>query len=450
MIKKVLIANRGEIAVRIIRACRELGIETVAVYSVPDRESLHVKLADEAYCIGPTASKDSYLNKTNIISIATSVGVDAIHPGYGFLSENADFADLCAQCNIAFIGPKSSSIVKMGDKSTAKDTMIAAGVPVVPGTPGLVTDLNEALIVSKKIGFPVIIKATAGGGGKGMRLALNEDELQKGILQAQKEAEAAFGNAGVYIEKFVEEPRHVEIQIMADQHGNIVHLGERDCSIQRRHQKLVEESPSPALDPALREKMGEAAVLAARAVDYHGAGTVEFLLDKHGDFYFMEMNTRIQVEHPVTELVTGIDLVKEQLLVASGKPLSFSQEDVVLTGHAIECRINAENPAKNFMPSPGTIGMYLTPGGFGVRVDSACYPGYQISPFYDSMIAKLIVHGKTRKEAIDKMKRALGEFVVEGVHTTIPFHLQLLEHDVFVGGDFTTKFLEEHKIEIEE
>lgn len=450
MIKKVLIANRGEIAVRIIRACRELGIETVAVYSVPDRESLHVKLADEAYCIGPTASKDSYLNKTNIISIATSVGVDAIHPGYGFLSENADFADLCAQCNIAFIGPQSSSILKMGDKSTAKDTMIAAGVPVVPGTPGLVTDLNEALLVSKKIGFPVIIKATAGGGGKGMRLALNEDELQKGIIQAQKEAEAAFGNAGVYIEKFVEEPRHVEIQIMADQHGNIVHLGERDCSIQRRHQKLVEESPSPALDPALRAKMGEAAVLAAKAVDYHGAGTVEFLLDKHGDFYFMEMNTRIQVEHPVTELVTGIDLVKEQLLVASGLPLSFSQEDVVLTGHAIECRINAENPAKNFMPSPGTIGMYLTPGGFGVRVDSACYPGYQISPFYDSMIAKLIVHGKTREEAIDKMKRALGEFVVEGVHTTIPFHLQLLEHEVFVSGDFTTKFLEEHKIEIEE
>lgn len=450
MFKKILIANRGEIAVRIIRACREMGIATVAVFSEADRESLHVKLADEAYCIGPTPSKNSYLNITNLMSVATLTGADAIHPGYGFLAENADFAEICAACNITFIGPLPESINKMGDKSVAKETMKKAGVPTVPGTEGLIENVEEAMKVAKEIGYPVIIKATAGGGGKGMRVAQNEEELVKGIRQAQKEAETAFGNAGVYLEKYLEEPRHVEIQIIADKHGNVCHLGERDCSIQRRHQKLVEEAPSPALTPELREKMGNAAVAAARAVNYHGAGTVEFLLDKHGNFYFMEMNTRIQVEHPVTEMITGIDLIKEQIRVAEGHPLSFKQEDVQINGWSIECRINAENPAKNFMPSPGQIQQYLPPGGFGVRVDSAAYAGYKISPFYDSMIAKLIVWGKDRNEAIKRMKRALSEFVIEGIHTTIPFHLKLMDHESFVSGEFNTKFLEAHKIEIDE
>ncbi|MFC8686228.1 acetyl-CoA carboxylase biotin carboxylase subunit [Brevibacillus porteri] len=450
MFQKVLIANRGEIAVRIIRACRELGIRTVAVYSEADREALHVKLADEAYCIGPKASKESYLNIANIMSVATKVGADAIHPGYGFLAENADFAEICTACNITFIGPDPEAIVKMGDKSTAKDTMKTAGVPTVPGTEGLIEDVADAVVTANEIGYPVMVKATAGGGGRGMRVAVDDEDLEKAIRQAQNEAKTAFGNPGVYLEKFVEGPRHVEIQIMADKHGNAVFLGERDCSIQRRHQKLIEEAPSPALSEELRRQMGDAAVAAAKAVSYHGAGTVEFLLDKHGKFYFMEMNTRIQVEHPVTELVTGYDLIKEQLTVAAGQPLSFTQEDIKMDGWAIECRINAENPAKNFMPSPGRITEYLAPGGFGVRVDSAAYAGYSIPPYYDSMIAKLIVWGKDRNEAIDRMKRALSEFVVEGITTTIPFHLKVLEHEVFVSGNFDTKFLETYDLNLNE
>jgi acetyl-CoA carboxylase biotin carboxylase subunit len=450
MFTKVLIANRGEIAVRVIRACKEMGISTVAVFSEADREALHVKLADEAYCIGPTASKDSYLNLTNLMSVATLTRTDAIHPGYGFLAENADFAEICAACNITFIGPAPEAINKMGAKAVARETMKAVGVPTVPGTEGLIENIQEAAAVAQEIGYPVIIKATAGGGGKGMRVAYNEEELVKSVRQAQKEAETAFGNAGVYLEKYLEEPRHIEIQIMGDKHGNVIYLGERDCSIQRRHQKLLEEAPSPALDEGLRREMGQAAVAAAQAVNYSGAGTVEFLLDKHGQFYFMEMNTRIQVEHPVTEMVTGIDLIKEQILVAAGFPLSIAQEDIVLNGWSIECRINAENPAKNFMPSPGKVLAYLPPGGYGVRVDSAVYSGYQISPFYDSMVAKLIVWGKDREEAIQRMKRALGEFVIEGVKTTIPFHLKLLEHEDFVKGNFNTKFLEIHKLDIED
>ncbi|RXT04186.1 acetyl-CoA carboxylase biotin carboxylase subunit [Ammoniphilus sp. CFH 90114] len=450
MFKKVLIANRGEIAVRVIRACRELGIQTVAVFSEADREALHVKMADEAYCIGPTASKESYLNMTNLMSVASVTHADAIHPGYGFLAENANFAELCGACNITFIGPEAEAINKMGDKSVARETMKNAGVPTVPGTEGLIEDIDEAVTIAEGIGYPVIVKATAGGGGKGMRVAYHEEDLRKAIRQAQKEAETAFGNPGVYLEKYLEEPRHIEIQIIADKHGNVAHLGERDCSIQRRHQKLVEEAPSPALHQELREQMGNAAVAAAQAVNYHGAGTVEFLLDKHGQFYFMEMNTRIQVEHPVTEMITGIDLIKEQISVAAGYLLSFTQDDIQINGWAIECRINAENPAKNFMPSPGKVEGYLPPGGYGVRVDSAVYPGYQISPFYDSMVAKLIVWGKDRDEAIQRMKRALGEFVIEGVKTTIPFHIKLLEHDAFVQGDFNTKFLETYQLKIED
>ncbi|MBG9802425.1 acetyl-CoA carboxylase biotin carboxylase subunit [Brevibacillus laterosporus] len=448
MFQKILIANRGEIAVRVIRACRELGIQTVAVYSEADREALHVKLADEAYCIGPTASKDSYLNMASIMSVATKVGADAIHPGYGFLAENADFAEICSACNITFIGPDPEAITGMGDKSTAKDTMKRAGVPTVPGTDGLIESIVEALDTAKEIGYPVMVKATAGGGGRGMRVAVDAEDLEKAIRQAQNEAKTAFGNAGVYLEKFVEGPRHVEIQIMGDKYGNVVYLGERDCSIQRRHQKLVEEAPSPALSQELRKQMGEAAVAAAKAVHYHGAGTVEFLLDKHGQFYFMEMNTRIQVEHPVTEMITGLDLIKEQISVAFGNYLSFTQEDIVLDGWSMECRINAENPAKNFMPSPGKIEGYLAPGGFGVRIDSAAYPGYSIPPYYDSMIAKVIVWGKTREEAIERMKRALQEFMIEGIHTTIPFHLKLLEHEVFTGGQFDTKFLETYDLHL--
>lgn len=446
MFKKVLIANRGEIAVRIIRACQELGIATVAVYSVADKESLHVQLADEAYCIGPHLLKESYLKQVNILSVATITGVDAIHPGYGFLAENAEFAEMCGEYKITFIGPSPEAIQKMGAKSVARETMKAAGVPIVPGTDGLIENLEDALVTAREIGFPVIAKATAGGGGKGMRVAETEKDLQKAVSMAQQEAETAFGNGGVYLEKYVEEPRHVEIQIIGDSQGNVVHLGERDCSIQRRHQKLIEESPSPALDDELRKNMGEAALKAAKAVQYTGAGTVEFLLDKHKNFYFMEMNTRIQVEHPVTEMVTGIDLIKEQLRVAAGYPLSITQEDIVINGWSIECRINAENPAKNFMPSPGKIEMYHPPGGFGVRVDSAAYQGYSIPQFYDSMIAKLIVHGKTREEAIARMKRALKEFVITGVETTIPFHLALLEHEQFISGDFNTKFLEVYKV----
>ena len=450
MFKKVLIANRGEIAVRVIRACKELGVSTVAVYSEADREALHVHMADEAYCLGPTPSTESYLNMTNVISIALLTNSDAIHPGYGFLAENATFAEICSDCDISFIGPESKAIRKMGDKSVARETMRSVGVPTVPGTDGLIKDLEEAVMIAREIGFPVIVKATAGGGGKGMRVAEDEEALRKAILQAKKEAETAFGNAGVYLEKYVEEPRHVEIQIMGDMHGNIVYLGERDCSIQRRHQKLVEEAPSPALEQEIREPMGKAAISAAKAVGYHGAGTVEFLLDKNGQFYFMEMNTRIQVEHPVTEMITGIDLIKEQISVAAGYPLSFNQSDIKINGWAIECRINAENPAKNFMPSPGKVEMYLPPGGYGVRVDSAVYPGCEISPFYDSMAAKVIVWGKDREEAIRRMKRALDEFVISGIKTTIPFHQKLLEHESFVKGQFNTKFLETNPVQIEE
>lgn len=443
MIKKVLIANRGEIAVRIIRACKELGVETVAVYSEADREALHVQLADEAYCIGPKLSKDSYLNTTNIISTAKKTGSDAIHPGYGFLAENANFAELCRECNIIFIGPSPEAINKMGTKDVARETMRKAGVPIVPGSKGIIKDTDEGVTLANEMGYPVIIKATAGGGGKGIRVARTEDELVKGINITQQEAATAFGNPGVYIEKYIEDFRHVEIQVMADNHGNVIHLGERDCSVQRRLQKLVEETPSPALDGEIREEMGQAAVTAALAVNYSGAGTVEFIYDYvNRKYYFMEMNTRIQVEHPVTEMVTGVDLIKEQIKVASGERLSLTQEDVTFKGWSIECRINAENPEKNFMPSAGKILMYLPPGGYGVRVDSAAYPGYTIPPYYDSMIAKVIVHAPTREEAIEKMKRALGEFVIEGIKTTIPFHIKLLQHEQFVSGEFNTKFLE--------
>ncbi|WP_027093767.1 acetyl-CoA carboxylase biotin carboxylase subunit [Cohnella thermotolerans] len=445
-IQKILVANRGEIAVRIIRACRELGIATVAVYSEADRESLHVRLADEAYCIGPTASKDSYLNLTNIMSVATLTECDAIHPGYGFLSENADFADICESCNIVFIGPSADAISRMGDKSVAKQTMKEADVPVIPGSDGLVESVEEAVAVARSIGYPVIIKATAGGGGRGIRLAEDEEALVREITTAQQEAQKAFGNSGVYLEKYLTGMKHVEIQIIADKHGNVCHLGERDCSVQRRRQKLVEEAPCPVMTPALRERMGQAAVRAAKAVDYSGAGTIEFLLGPDGQFYFMEMNTRIQVEHPVTEMVTGIDLIKEMISIAEGNPLSFTQDQVRFDGCAIEFRINAEDPDRNFMPSPGRIGFYLPPGGPGVRVDSGAYPQYMISPHYDSMVAKLIVWAPTRAEAIARGRRALGEFMVEGVKTTIPFHLKLLEHPIFNKGTFDIKFLEEHDI----
>jgi len=447
LIKKLLIANRGEIAVRIIRACKELNIETVAIYSEADKESLHVQLADEAYCVGPALSKDSYLNFTNIISVATLTGVDAIHPGYGFLAENADFAEICKACNITFVGPTAEAIQKMGIKDVARETMKQANVPIVPGSDGIIESREDAIKTAQAIGYPVIIKATAGGGGKGIRVARTEEELLNGIQITQKEAEKSFGNAGVYLEKFIEDFRHVEIQILADQHGNTIHLGERDCTIQRRLQKLVEETPSPAITPEIRKKMGDAAIKAAKAVNYVGAGTIEFIFDrKSQSFFFMEMNTRIQVEHPITEMVTGIDLIKEQINIANQKELSIKQEDVVLEGWAIECRINAENPFKGFLPSPGTINMYLPPGGLGVRIDSAVYPDYTIPPFYDSMIAKLITYGKTRQEAIDRMKRALDEFIIEGIHTTIPFHRQIMDHEVFVDGDFNTNFLEENPI----
>ena len=443
--KKVLIANRGEIAVRIIRACKELGIETVAVFSEADEEALHVQLADEAYCIGPKLSKDSYLNFSSIISVANLTNCDGIHPGYGFLAENASFAELCEECNIEFIGPTSDAISRMGTKDVARETMRKAGVPIVPGSSGIVADEHDALQIAEKIGFPVIIKATAGGGGKGIRVAKNKEELLTGINITQKEAAAAFGNPGVYIEKYIEIFRHVEVQVLADKYGNTIHFGERDCSIQRRMQKLVEEAPSPAITPELRAAMGEAAVKAAQAVNYRGAGTVEFIFDHiNKKFYFMEMNTRIQVEHPVTEMITGIDLIQQQLKIASGEELKYKQEDIKINGWSIECRINAENPSKNFMPSPGEVTMYMPPGGFGVRVDSAMYTGYSIPPFYDSMVAKLIVHADTREEAVSRMKRALDEFIIEGVETTIPFHARLMDHEVFKSGDFNTKFLDKY------
>ena len=441
MFKKVLIANRGEIAVRIIRACRELGISTVAIYSQADKDSLHVTLADEAYCIGPNLAKESYLNMTNIMSVATLVGADAIHPGYGFLSENADFAELCTVCGINFIGPKPDAILKMGNKSIARKTMIEAGVPVITGT-AVIEDVKDAILKAEEIGYPVIIKAAAGGGGKGMRVVFESKEMENAINIACKEAKANFGYGGVYLEKLLLKPRHIEIQVLADKYGNIIHLGERDCSLQRRYQKLIEEAPSVVLDESLREKMGKAAIRAAEAVSYIGVGTVEFLLDENKDFYFMEMNTRIQVEHPVTEEITGIDLIKEQLKVAYGERLALKQEDVKFKGCAIECRINAEKWDKNFIPSPGKIQFYLPPGGMGIRVDSSCYQGYTIPPFYDSMIAKLIAWGKDRNEAILRLKRALSEFIIEGIETTIPFHLKLLDAKNFLEGNVHVQFIE--------
>lgn len=443
MFEKVLIANRGEIALRVIRACREMGIRTVAVYSQADSESLHVKLADEAFCIGPAPATRSYLHIPAIISTAVVTGADAIHPGYGFLAENANFAEICADHRIKFIGPSVDAINKMGDKSSARDTMRKAGVPVVPGTEGLVDDEREAFSVAEEIGFPVIIKATAGGGGKGMRVARDASELSRALSAAQSEAQNAFGDGGVYIEKYLKPIRHIEIQVMADAHGNVVHLGERDCSVQRRHQKLIEEAPSPAITPELRQKMGEAAIKAAKNIDYEGAGTVEFIFADNR-FYFMEMNTRIQVEHPVTEMITGFDLIKEQIRVAAGEKLSIKQEDIKFRGHAIECRINAEDPERNFMPSPGRIDAYIAPGGPGVRVDSHCYPGYGIPPNYDSLLSKLIVWGNTRAEAIQRMQRALDEYAITGIHTTIPFHQKVLSHPYFQKGDVSTDFIEKH------
>ena len=441
MIEKILIANRGEIAVRIIRACREMGNETVAVYSEADREALHTQLADEAVCIGPAASADSYLNMERILSAAMVTGADAIHPGFGFLSENSKFAQLCETCGLIFIGPSSEVIWKLGNKSVAKQTMIEAKVPVIPGNSKSVYTVEEGLKHAEEAGYPVMIKAALGGGGKGMRTAHSSEEFENSFLTAQTEARNAFGDEAMYIEHFVENPRHIEFQILADHYGNVVHLGERDCSIQRHHQKLIEESPSPALTDKLRRKMGEAAVKAAKAAGYTNAGTIEFLLEKNGSFYFMEMNTRIQVEHPVTEWVTGIDLVKEQIRIASGEKLLFSQEDITLTGHAIECRINAEDPAKNFRPSPGMITDLYLPGGKGVRMDTAIYSGYTIPPYYDSMLAKLIVHGKNREEAILKMRSALGEVIIEGVKTNVDYQYEILHHPDFVSGDTDIEFI---------
>ena len=443
-ITKLLIANRGEIAVRIIRACKELGIPTVAVYSEADEDSLHVGLADESYCIGPAPSGKSYLNVPNIISTALMTGADAIHPGYGFLSENADFAEICRDHNIKFVGASPENIRSMGDKASAKKTMIANHVPTVPGTPGIVEDINDIKQWISDVGYPVIVKATAGGGGRGMRIVRHEGELQEMYNLAQAEAGSCFGNSGVYIEKYLENPRHIEVQIIADQYGNVVHLGERDCSIQRRHQKLLEEAPSPAITPAIRELMGTAAINAAKGISYEGAGTVEFLLDNTGKFYFMEMNTRIQVEHPVTEMVTNVDLLKEQIRVAAGERLSFSQEDIKIQGHSIECRINAEDSDKNFMPCPGTINGYIAPGGPGVRVDSHMYTNYRIPPHYDSLMAKLICWGKDREEARIRMLRALDEYAITGVKTTIPFQQKILKHPKFIEGDFNTGFIPDH------
>lgn len=442
MFKKILIANRGEIALRVIRACHELDIETVAVFSEGDREAMHVKAADEAVCIGPVASAKSYLNIPNIISAAELTGVDAIHPGYGFLSENARFAEICESCDITFIGPSPEAIETMGDKAKARKTMIEAGVPVVPGSKEIIKDEELTASIAENIGYPVLIKASAGGGGKGMRVAQNSKELSKAVQAAQTEAQAAFGNSDVYIEKYVEEPRHIEFQILGDKYGNVIHLGERDCSLQRRHQKLLEEAPSTALNSKLRAEMGAIAVRAAKSANYSNAGTIEFLLDRHGNFYFIEMNTRIQVEHPVTEFVTGLDLVKEQIRLASGEPLGLTQEDVQIRGWAIECRINAEDPDKNFMPSPGTINIYHVPGGPGVRVDSAVYQGYDVSRYYDSMVGKLIVWGATRQEAIARMQRALEEFVIEGIATTIPFQLKVLENAFYRRGEVYTNFIQ--------
>jgi acetyl-CoA carboxylase, biotin carboxylase subunit len=440
--KKVLIANRGEIALRVIRACRELGLETVAVYSEADRESLHVRFADDDVCIGPPPSRQSYLKIPNIIAAAEITGADAIHPGYGFLAENAEFADICKASNIVFIGPTGDQIRQMGDKATARRLAAEAGVPTVPGSPGTIEDPDEALVFAESIGFPVIIKATAGGGGKGMRIVQEAEQFTQLFGLAQNEALAAFNNGAVYVEKYIQHPRHVEIQVVGDNFGKVVHLGERDCSVQRRHQKLIEESPSPALSAVLRDRMGQAAVALASNIGYAGAGTLEFLLDTDGSFYFMEMNTRIQVEHPVTEMVTSFDLVKEQIRVAANEPISFQGDGRRLRGHAIECRINAEDPARNFQPCPGLITAYHPPGGPGVRVDTHVYAGYTVPPYYDSLLAKVIVHGNDREEALLRMGQALDSFILEGVTTTIPFLARVIRHPDFVAGDIDTRFLE--------
>ena len=444
MFQKILIANRGEIALRIIRACRELGIKSVAVFSEADRDSLHTMLADEAICIGPAPSTKSYLDMSRILSAALAIGADAIHPGFGFLSENAKFAKHCDECNIKFIGPSSDIISMMGDKAAARNTMIKAGVPVVPGMEGAVVDVKEAEKIAKEIGFPLMIKAAAGGGGKGMRISYGIEDFREKFITAQQESIKGFSDDSMYMEKYIEKPRHIEFQILADEHGNVVHLGERDCSIQRRHQKVIEEAPSIAIDEKLRKSMGEAAIKAAKACSYVNAGTIEFLLDKDKNFYFMEMNTRIQVEHPVTELVTGVDLIKAQINIAAGKPLGLKQEDIVIRGHAIECRINAENPKFNFRPSPGTIKNLHLANGNGVRVDSHIYVGYKIPPNYDSMLLKLIVYAKDRDEAIAKMRSALGEMVIEGVDTNIDFDYEIINHEAYKNGDTDTHFIETH------
>lgn len=444
MFEKILVANRGEIALRVIRTCKEMGIKTVAVYSQADKESLHVRFADEAVCIGPAASADSYLNIPRIMAAVEITNADAIHPGYGFLSENADFAEVCSEYGIKFIGPKAEHIRKMGDKITAKETMIKAKVPVVPGSEGLLKDVPSGQKLAKDIGFPVILKATAGGGGKGMRIVWKPEEFEEQWDRARKEAATSFGNDGIYIEKFIEEPHHIEFQIVGDQHGNVIHLSERDCSIQRRHQKLVEEAPSPFMTPKLRKKMGEAAVNAAKFIDYEGVGTVEFLVDKHRNFYFMEMNTRIQVEHPVTEEVIDHDLIKEQIKVAAGHKIGTKNYTPKM--HAIECRINAEDVFHNFRPSPGLIQSFHSPKGHGVRVDTHVYAGYAVPPFYDSMIAKLICKAQTREECIKKMQRALDEFVIEGIKTTVPFHQKLMKNEDFINGNYHTGFLDTFKM----
>jgi len=444
LFKKMLIANRGEIALRVIRACRELGIKTVAVYSEADRYSLHVRFADEAVCIGPAQSKESYLSIPRLIAAAEVTNADSIHPGYGFLAENASFAEICATSGLTFVGPSPESITAMGDKSLAKETMKKAGVPVIPGSDGVVSDINDAKRIASDIGYPIIIKATAGGGGRGMRIVREVSELENAFKTASNEAEKSFGNPSIYFEKYLEAPRHVEIQVMGDRHGNVVHFGERDCSIQRRHQKLVEESPSPAITPEIREAMGAAAIKGAKSVNYHGAGTIEFLLDRDKSFYFMEMNTRIQVEHPVTEEVMGIDLLKLQIEVAAGERLKKTKAKP--EWHVMECRINAEDPAHDFRPSPGKIVTFHMPGGFGVRVDSHAYAGYEIPPYYDSLVAKLIVKAKSREEVIEKMYHALDEFIIEGIQTTIPFHKKLMRDEKFRSGDFDTKFIEQFNL----
>lgn len=443
MFKKILIANRGEIAVRIIRACKELGIKTVAIYSTLDKDALHVQLADEAVCIGPAKAKDSYLNEKNILSATVLTGAEAIHPGFGFLSENSKFAKMCEQCNITFIGPSYENIENMGNKSKAREIMKKANIPIVPGSEGIIKDSQEALKISREIGYPIMVKASAGGGGRGIRIVYDEKDLVSAFETAKTEAEISFGDGSIYMERFIESPRHIEVQILADNYGNTVYLGERDCSIQRRNQKVIEEAPGPIITEDLREKMGEVAVRAAKFINYKNAGTIEFLLDKDNKFYFMEMNTRIQVEHAITEMIAGVDLIKEQIKIASGEKLDFSQEDIILKGHSIECRINAEIPSKNFIPCPGEIKYLNLPGGLGIRVDTAIYAGYEIPPTYDSMIAKIISYGKDRDEAIKKMERALDELLIDGVETNVDFLLEILNNKKFKEGNFNTKFISE-------